>query len=568
MLKQSTGELIENIEFINLLYRLGVSYHFEAEIKEQLSHIFIALPDNINDNNYDLYTSALIFQVLRQHGYKMPYDVFKKFKDNNGEFKKSINDDVKGLLGLYEATFLSVHGEDILDEALVFTKRRLEILAAKSSPHLANRIRNALLRPFHHGIERIETRQYISFYAEEESPNQTPLKFAKLDFNRLQLLYKQELALVSKWWKDLNLVEKLPYVRDRIVKIYIWAIGAHFEPQYALVRVMITKYTKMVSVVDDIYDAYGTLDELQQFTIAVQRWWKDLNLVEELPYVRDRIVEIYLWAIGAHFEPQYALARVMITKYTKMVSVVDDTYDAYGTLDELQQFTIAVQRCNIDAIDQLPEYMKVLYRALLNLFAEIENDEIEGRSQRTAYAKETELVRAYFVEAKWFNEGYVPPFEEYISNGLVSSTYSVLPAASFIGLENVVGSKEYEWVKENPKIVNASKLISRLMDDVTTHEHEQERGHCASGIECYIQEYGVSQKEAIDEIQKMCANAWKDMNEACMKPIEVSTTLLKYYVNLARFVDFVYKYSDSYTFPTILKDDIKSLFLKCGGYHI
>ncbi|KDP46461.1 hypothetical protein JCGZ_12944 [Jatropha curcas] len=478
MLKQSTGELIENIEFINLLYRLGISYHFEAEIEEQLNHIFIALPNIIHDNNYDLYTSALLFQVLRQHGYKMPCDVFKKFKDNNGEFKKSISDDVKGLLGLYEATFLSVHGEDILDEALVFTKRCLEILAAQSSPHLANRIRNALLRPFHQGIERIETRQYISFYAEEESPNQTLLKFAKLDFNRLQLLYKQELALVSKWWKDLNLVEKLPYVRDRIVEVYIWAIGAHFEPQYALARVMITKYTKMVSVVDDTYDAYGTLDELQQFTIA----------------------EILFKSQAAHI------------KYHNTT----------------------------------------------------ENDETEGRSQRTAYAKETfkELVRAYFVEAKWFNEGYVPPFEEYISNGLVSSTYSVLPAASFIGLEKVVGSKEYEWVKENPKIVNASKLISRLMDDVTTHEHEQEREHCASGIECYMKEYGVSQKEAIDEIQKMCANAWKDINQACMKPTEVSTTLLKYYVNLARVVDFVYKYSDSYTYSTILKDDIKALFLE------
>lgn len=73
-------------------------------------------------------------------------------------------------------------------------------------------------------------------------------------------------------------------------------------------------------------------------------WWKDLNLVEKLPYIRDRIVEVYLWAIGAHFEPEYALARLMITKYTKMVSVVDDTYDAYGTIDELQRFTDSFQR--------------------------------------------------------------------------------------------------------------------------------------------------------------------------------------------------------------------------------
>jgi len=45
--------------------------------------------------------------------------VFDKFKDTNGEFKKTIINDVKGIQGLYEASFLSVHGEQVLDEALV-----------------------------------------------------------------------------------------------------------------------------------------------------------------------------------------------------------------------------------------------------------------------------------------------------------------------------------------------------------------------------------------------------------------------------------------------------------------
>lgn len=124
--------------------------------------------------------------------------MFEKFKDSDGAFKKTICSDVKGLLSLYEATFLSVHGEDILDEALVFTRQNLETLVAQSSPPLAERIRNALVRPFHQGIERLEARQYISFYEGDESRNETLLKFAKLDFNRLQLLYKQELAILSR----------------------------------------------------------------------------------------------------------------------------------------------------------------------------------------------------------------------------------------------------------------------------------------------------------------------------------------------------------------------------------
>ncbi|KAJ9167157.1 hypothetical protein P3X46_021827 [Hevea brasiliensis] len=490
MLMQSTEKLADKIEFINLLCRLGVSYHFENEIEKQLNDIFIVLPDLLSKNDYDLYTLAILFQVLRQYGYKMPCDVFNKFKDSDGGFKKTISSDVKGLLSLYEATFLSVHGEDILDEALAFTRQHLETLAAQSSPRLAKRIRNALLRPFHQGIERLEARQYICFYEGDESRNETLLKFAKFDYNRLQFFYKQELALLSSWWKDINLAEKLPYIRDRIV-------------------------------------------------------------------------EVYLWAVAAHFEPEYTLARLMITKYTKMLSVVDDTYDAYGTIDELRRFTDAFQRCNADAIDEVPEYMKVIYKGLLNLFDETESAGNEEMSSRTSYAKEKfkEIARGYFVEAKWFNEGYVPSMEEYIENGLITSTYSVIPAASFIGMENVMGTKEYEWVENNPKTVIACKLICRLMDDITTREDERKRGHCASSVECYMKEHGVSEMEAIAEIQRMCANAWKDMNAECMKPTAVPRVLLKYYLNLARVIDFVYKYMDSYTYCSSLKEDVYSLFL-------
>jgi hypothetical protein len=124
--------------------------------------------------------------------------VFDKFKDNNGEFKKTIINDVKGILSLYEASFLSVHGEQVLDEALVLTKTNLESLAMQSSPRLAHHIRYTLIRPFHKGVPRIEARKYISFYEEEESRNDTLLKFAKIDFNRVQLLHRQELSILSR----------------------------------------------------------------------------------------------------------------------------------------------------------------------------------------------------------------------------------------------------------------------------------------------------------------------------------------------------------------------------------
>jgi hypothetical protein len=125
-------------------------------------------------------------------------DVFKKFKDTNGEFKKTITSDVKGNLSLHEAAHLSVNGEQILDEALEFSRTNLESLATQSGPRLGRHIKYALIRPIHKTVQRLEAREYISFYEEEDFRNETLLKFAKLDFNRVQLLHQQELSILSR----------------------------------------------------------------------------------------------------------------------------------------------------------------------------------------------------------------------------------------------------------------------------------------------------------------------------------------------------------------------------------
>jgi len=43
----------------------------------------------------------------------------------------------------------------------------------------------------------------------------------------------------------------------------------YFEPQYC--RWITTKLITLASIIDDMYDAYGTIEELELFTNAVER---------------------------------------------------------------------------------------------------------------------------------------------------------------------------------------------------------------------------------------------------------------------------------------------------------
>ncbi|KAI3855089.1 hypothetical protein MKX03_018483, partial [Papaver bracteatum] len=58
------GSLSSTLKLISIIQRLGVSYHFNGEIRASL--------DTINKKNYgwekdDLFTRALRFRMLRQH---------------------------------------------------------------------------------------------------------------------------------------------------------------------------------------------------------------------------------------------------------------------------------------------------------------------------------------------------------------------------------------------------------------------------------------------------------------------------------------------------------------------
>ncbi|XLT33516.1 hypothetical protein HN873_064808, partial [Arachis hypogaea] len=62
---------------------------------------------------------------------------------------------------------------------------------------------------------------------------------------------------------------------------------------------------------------------------------------------------------------------------------------------------------------------------------------------------------------------------------------------------------------------------------------EQEREHVVPLLECYRREYGISKEEAIQKLQKGVIDAWKDINEECLKPTKVPILFLTHVVNMA-----------------------------------
>ena len=80
------------------------------------------------------------------------------------------------------------------------------------------------------------------------------------------------------------------------------------------------------------------------------------------------------------------------------------------------------------------------------------------------------LARAYFDEATWFFQKHIPTMEEYRNLALRTSAYPMLTTVSFLGMGDIVTKEAFDWSFTNPKIIIASSIIGRLVDDIRTHK--------------------------------------------------------------------------------------------------
>ncbi|KAK8517267.1 hypothetical protein V6N12_032463 [Hibiscus sabdariffa] len=136
MIVEPVDDSNQKLPFIDAVQRLGVSYHFEKEIED--------------DN--DLYTTALRFRLLREHG-----------------------SDVSC------ASYMRIHGENILDEAISFTTAHLTLALPTLDHPFPELVDHALKQSVQRGLPRARLGNSL-------------LQFAKIDFNLLQFVHRKELS--------------------------------------------------------------------------------------------------------------------------------------------------------------------------------------------------------------------------------------------------------------------------------------------------------------------------------------------------------------------------------------
>ncbi|PKI46419.1 hypothetical protein CRG98_033195 [Punica granatum] len=229
---------------IDDVQRLGLRHRFEEDIGRALD------------------------RYISQGGY-----IFESFMDRSqGKFFDNLGNDIKGLLSLYEASQLAFEGEEILEEAMEFAIEHLRgFKSVNIGKNLQDQVVHSLDLPLHRRMQWQDACWHIESYRTRKDMNYGLLELAVLNFNTVQSILQEDLQHMSRWWNNnIGLGNKLVFARDRLMECFFWTVGMAFDPQFSSCRRGLTRVTSLITTIDDVYDVYGTLDELELFTDAVE----------------------------------------------------------------------------------------------------------------------------------------------------------------------------------------------------------------------------------------------------------------------------------------------------------
>ncbi|KAJ7961436.1 Myrcene synthase [Quillaja saponaria] len=246
------------------------------------------------------------------------------------------------------------------------------------------------------------------------------------------------------------------------------------------------------------------------------RWWNRTGLPKKLSFLRDRLMESYIWNLELVAEPQFGHYRRHSAKLYVVMTMVDDLYDSYGTLEELELFTDSIKRWDTSLIDNLPDPMKMLFLAIHNYVNEVAYEVLrdQGFNIIPCLKKYWEqYCQSYLVEAKWLYNGYRPSLQEYLDNGWISIGVLVTQVHAYFTIANPIKKEALDCLEEGcPNIIHWTAVIVRLADDLGTFSRDIETRDPNSSVQYYMNEKGTSKEEARNYIRCLIDKTWKKIN--------------------------------------------------------
>ncbi|CAL1371739.1 unnamed protein product [Linum trigynum] len=295
---------------------LGIDCHFAEEIKLALTHIYRSWQQGEEDIFLDPTTCAMAFRILRLHGYPVSADAFHRFTEERfwSDTLEGYLKDERAVLELHKASKLIFPRESIMEHQQAWTRQFLTKLVGKDESDnrprtheslVKKKVRNALSYPFRSDLEPVARKRNIEQFRTESSrilkssfscanfEGNDLAKLAVEDFNSLQSSHRGELQHLMMWLEEKGL-DEMRLAKVRMGYCYFSAVATFSDADHSDARILFSKHALLVSLVDDLFDMFGTHEEILNLVHLFERW--DANRPTSSQFSSERVETLY-WAI-------------------------------------------------------------------------------------------------------------------------------------------------------------------------------------------------------------------------------------------------------------------------------
>ncbi|CAN1311347.1 Ent-kaur-16-ene synthase, chloroplastic [Linum perenne] len=290
---------------VDAVQSLGIYRHFLDEIRVKLDEIYKCWQQGDEEIFLDPTTCAMAFRLLRLNRYPVSSDVFSRFTEDlfwNDTLEGYLKDE-RAVLELHKASNLIYLEDSILEEQQLWTHQFLVKLLDEQSSD--KQVRNVLHYPFRSDLEHVACKRSIEQFLTQDhirvlkssfscfnSWGERIAKLAAGDFNSLQSSYRTELQHLMLWLEEKGM-DEMSFAKVRMGYCYYSAAATFSDPNHSDARILYAKHAILVSLVDDMFDMFGTHDDLLNIVHLFETW----NVNAPKAEFNSPLVKTLYWAI-------------------------------------------------------------------------------------------------------------------------------------------------------------------------------------------------------------------------------------------------------------------------------